>query len=54
MQRKPRRIVAGVLVVLGGVLMWLAPDASTLGLIVLLLGIAIEIVGIYLEHKDPR
>lgn len=52
MHRKARRTLAGVLVVLGGLLLWLAPDASTLGIVLLLLGVAIEVIGIYMEHKD--
>ncbi len=52
MQRKPRRIVAGILVVLGGLFMWLAPDVSYFGIGVLALGVVIEVVGIYLEHKN--
>ena len=52
MPRTPRRILAAILVVLGALLIWLAPDASTFGIIILLAGIAIEIIGIYLEHKE--
>ncbi|MDH3690806.1 MAG: hypothetical protein OEU36_15270 [Gammaproteobacteria bacterium] len=51
MHRKPRRILAGVMVVLGALLIWLAPEASTFGYVILLLGIAIEVVGIFLERK---
>jgi hypothetical protein len=51
---KPRKIFAGVLVVLGGLVMWLAPEVSTIGFLLLLLGVAIEFIGIYLEHKDSR
>ncbi len=52
MHRKPRRILAGIFVVLGGLLMWLAPDVSYAGIAILVLGVVIEVVGIYLEHKD--
>lgn len=52
MHRKPRRILAGILIVLGGLMLWLSPEASQLGLLLLVLAAAIEIIGIYLEHKD--
>ncbi len=54
MRRKPRRILAGSLIALGGLMLWLAPEASKLGLLLLLLAAAVEIIGIYLEHKDAR
>ena len=52
MRRRPRRILAGVLIATGGLMLWLAPDASTFGLILLLMAGAIEVIGIYLEHKE--
>lgn len=51
MRRKPRRIVAGVLVVVGALLLFLAPQASTAGAVLALLGVLIEIVGITLERR---
>lgn len=54
MSPKPRRILAGILVILGGLLMWLVPEVSTVGFVMLLLGVAIEFIGIYLEHKDSQ
>lgn len=54
MRRKPRRILAGILIAAGGLMMWLAPETSKLGLFLLLLAAAIEIIGIYLEHKDTK
>ena len=49
---KPRRIVAGVLVVLGAVLMFAAPeDESLSGAIVMGLGVLIEIAGIAFERR---
>ena len=49
---KPRRIVAGVLVVLGAVLMFAAPETESLsGAIVMGLGVLIEIGGIALERR---
>lgn len=46
-----RRTVGIVLVVTGGVLMWLAPEARV-GLVLLVGGIVLEIVGIALEHRN--
>lgn len=57
MARTPRRILAGILVVLGGVLMWFAPEglgSSIAGLVMLFLGVAIEIVGIMLERAGAQ
>jgi uncharacterized membrane protein YccC len=49
--RRTRRILALSLVVLGGVLMFLAPPIWP-GLIVLALGVAVEFAGIALEHRS--
>jgi apolipoprotein N-acyltransferase len=48
--RRSRRVLALFLVVLGGVLMYLAPEVWG-GLAVLTLGVLIELVGIALERK---
>ena len=48
MRKKPRRIVAGLLIVLGGLLMLFAPETVG-GLVLVALGVGIEIVGIALE-----
>lgn len=48
--RRPRRALALFLVVLGGAMMFLAPEVWG-GLAVLALGVVIELVGIALEHK---
>ena len=48
--RRLRRVLALFLVVLGGVMMFLAPEVWG-GLAVLALGVAIELVGIALERK---
>jgi len=49
---KARRIVAGVLVVLGAVLMFAAPEAEYVaGAIVMGLGVLLEIAGIALERR---
>ncbi len=55
MSMKPltRRIIAVLLIVLGAVLMLLAPDIWQGGL-VLALGIVLELVGIALEHRDGK
>jgi hypothetical protein len=48
--KRSRRLLAGFLVVLGGVLMYLAPEIWA-GLVVLVLGVVIELVGIALERN---
>lgn len=48
--RDSRRVLAVFLVVLGGVLMAMAPEIWA-GLAVLALGVAIELAGIALERK---
>ena len=45
-----RRTSAVIMVVLGAILMFLAPEAWP-GALVLALGVALELVGIALEHK---
>lgn len=49
--RGSRRALAVFLVVLGGVLMALAPEIWA-GLAVLVLGVAVELVGIALERQN--
>jgi hypothetical protein len=49
-----RRTMGAVLVVLGGVLMWLAPEEVIFGVVLLAAGIALELVGITLEHRDAN
>jgi len=46
-----RRVLALVLVVLGGVLMFFAPDKYWLGGVLLALGVVVEVAGIALERK---
>ena len=48
--KRTRRIVAGFLVVLGGVLLFLAPEMRA-GLVLLALGVLIELAGIALERR---
>jgi membrane-bound ClpP family serine protease len=47
---KPRRVVAVLLVVLGGVLMFIAPGTPG-GAALIGLGIVIEVIGIFLERR---
>lgn len=47
---RSRRVLALSLVVLGGVLMFLAPPIWA-GLVVLALGVVVELAGIALEHR---
>ena len=56
-QKKLRRTVGVLLVIAGGLLMWLAPapvfsSLSAVGVLLLLGGIVLEAVGITLEHRD--
>lgn len=53
MNRKQRRILAFVLIVVGVTLMLTVPD-SNLGLIVLACAIVIEIVGLVLQKRARR
>jgi hypothetical protein len=48
-----RRPLALLLIVLGGVLMFLAAEVWT-GVLVLILGVALEWIGIRLEHQDAQ
>lgn len=48
--RRSRRVLALLLVLLGGLLMYLAPEVWG-GLAVLALGVVVELVGIALERK---
>lgn len=47
---KPRRLLAAVLIVLGGVLLFAAPETWG-GLYVIIAGVTIEVVGIVLEKR---
>ncbi len=49
-RRRSRRVVAVLLIGLGGVLMFLAPEIWA-GLLVLAAGVAVEFVGIALERR---
>ncbi|HUW29675.1 MAG TPA: hypothetical protein VMV97_13800 [Sulfuriferula sp.] len=49
-KRRSRRVLSLFLVVLGGVLMYLAPEILP-GLVLLGLGVVVELVGIALERR---
>ncbi len=51
--RRARRVVAVVLMVVGGALMALSPDVGA-GLAAFALGLLLELVGLALEHRTPR
>ena len=44
-----RRVVAMGVVALGALIMWLSPD-QFMGAVTLMAGIALEVLGIHLEH----
>jgi len=48
-----RRIAGALLVLGGGLLMWLAPESIS-GVVLLLAGIALEAVGLYLERRNDE
>lgn len=49
-KKRSRRVLAGFLVVLGGLLIFLAPEMWA-GVALLALGVVIELAGIALERK---
>lgn len=48
MTTKNRRILAMVLIVIGGILLWFAPESPG-GIILMIGGIVVELIGITLE-----
>jgi len=52
LKSRHRRKLAVVLVILGGVLMFFAPDKYWVGGVLLALGVVLELVGITLEKKS--
>ena len=50
-KQRSRRVLAVILIVLGGVLMYLAPE-MWLGVVLLVLGVALEVAGIALERRS--
>ena len=53
-KRIQRRSIGISLVVAGGLLMWLAPEESIAGLILLAAAVALEITGLVLEHRAGK
>jgi uncharacterized membrane protein YccC len=53
-KRALRRSVGAALVVAGGLFMWLAPEESTAGLVLLAAAVALEIAGLALEHRADK
>ena len=54
MQRTARRFAGGALVAIGASFMWLAPEDARAGVILLVCGIALEFLGVALEHWAGR
>ena len=50
MTTKHRRILAVLLIIVGALLLWFAPESPG-GIILLVCGIAVEIIGIMLEKS---
>jgi hypothetical protein len=49
-----RRILSYGMILLGGVLIFLAPDDVWIGIVLTLLGVGIELAGIMLAHSENR
>jgi uncharacterized membrane protein HdeD (DUF308 family) len=49
--RRSRRVVAALLLVLGALLMLFSPSVE-IGLIAFALGVALELAGLAIEHRD--
>lgn len=50
--KRLRRGIGLALVLVGGLLMWLAPEEAGVGVFLLAAGVLLEIVGIALERRD--
>ncbi|MGB8857352.1 MAG: hypothetical protein WCC58_11875 [Burkholderiales bacterium] len=50
--RRRRRILSFGMVLLGGLLIFLAPDDVWIGIVLALLGVGIEVAGILLAHDN--
>lgn len=48
---RSKRILSISLLVLGGVLIFLAPENAWIGLVLLVLGLGVEIAGVVLGHR---
>ena len=53
MTTKHRRLLAIVLIIIGALLLWLAPESPG-GIIALILGVAVEFIGIALEKIKAK
>lgn len=53
-KRALRRSAGLILVVAGGLFMWLAPEQSAAGIVLLIAAIALEIAGLVLERRATR
>jgi membrane-bound ClpP family serine protease len=53
MTTKHRRILAVLLIIIGAAFLWLAPESPG-GIILLILGVATEIIGIALEKIKSK
>jgi hypothetical protein len=52
--RRRRRLLSFGMIVLGGLLIFLAPDDVWIGIVLALLGVGIELGGIMLSHSDSK
>jgi drug/metabolite transporter (DMT)-like permease len=52
-KRRLRRVAGVLLVLFGALLMWLAPESAS-GAVLLAAGVALEAVGLVLEHRAGR
>ena len=52
-KRKLRRVAGVLLVLFGALLMWLAPESLS-GVVLLATGVALEGIGLVLEHRAGR
>jgi len=50
---RPRRIVAILLMLLGGLMLWFAPETLG-GVVLLIVGLVIEAIGIFLDHRSEK
>ena len=53
MTTKHRRLLAVLLIIVGAILLWLAPESPG-GIILLILGIAVELISITLEKVKAK
>lgn len=51
--RRIRRTLAAMLIVAGGLLLWLSPSVP-LGVASFVLGVVLELIGLAIERREPR